>query len=297
MIGIVPQHEDDDFFSYGGSSLTAAQLVSALRRRYPEVTVAEVYAHPTVGDLAGHLAAHVARPRSAWTDAAGRRAARAPRGRPRAVPVTVAGRPAPRAAAAAGPGRAALAHGARGGRTGARRRCGTSPGSRPVSWWWVGAGWLLTVSPLGRLGVSALGARALLAGVRPGTYPRGGAVHLRLWAAERLVEGFGAVTPSSAPWVSLYARALGADVGRDVDLHSVPPVTGFLTLGSGCAVEPEVDLSGHWVDGRRRPHRLGHGRSRARPSAPAACCCPGARVRAGTDVAAGSAVHGSTGQG
>jgi non-ribosomal peptide synthetase-like protein len=29
----------------------------------------------------------------------------------------------------------------------------------------------------------------------------------------------------------------------------MPPVTGLLTLGHRCAVEPEVDLSGHWIDG------------------------------------------------
>ena len=29
----------------------------------------------------------------------------------------------------------------------------------------------------------------------------------------------------------------------------MPPVTGLLTLGHRSAVEPEVDLSGHWIDG------------------------------------------------
>ena len=38
---------DDDFFDLGGGSLTAAQLVSRLRERFPEVTVADVYEHPT----------------------------------------------------------------------------------------------------------------------------------------------------------------------------------------------------------------------------------------------------------
>ena len=37
----------DDFFDLGGGSLTAAQLVSRLRERFPEVTVADVYEHPT----------------------------------------------------------------------------------------------------------------------------------------------------------------------------------------------------------------------------------------------------------
>src|SRR5258708_30785755 len=34
-----------------------------------------------------------------------------------------------------------------------------------------------------------------------------------------------------------------------VDLHSTPPVTGMLTLGHRSSIEPEVDLSGHWIDG------------------------------------------------
>ena len=29
----------------------------------------------------------------------------------------------------------------------------------------------------------------------------------------------------------------------------MPPITGHLVLGDGCSVEPEVDLSGHWLDG------------------------------------------------
>ena len=74
-------------------------------------------------------------------------------------------------------------------------------------------------------------------------------MHLRLWLAERLAEELGAVNLAGAAWMPSYARALGARVGKDVDLHSIPPVTGMLTLGDGCAVEPEVDLTGHWLDG------------------------------------------------
>ena len=37
---------DADFFAYGGGSLAAAQLVSALRVRYPTITVADIYATP-----------------------------------------------------------------------------------------------------------------------------------------------------------------------------------------------------------------------------------------------------------
>ena len=83
----------------------------------------------------------------------------------------------------------------------------------------------------------------------PASYPRGGSVHLRLWAAEAAADAFGAASLAGAPWISYYARALGAKVGRGVDLHALPPVTGLLTLGAGASIEPEVDLSGHWIDG------------------------------------------------
>src|SRR6202008_3443300 len=56
-------------------------------------------------------------------------------------------------------------------------------------------------------------------------------------------------TPPSGAARGVTARALGANVGKGVDLHSMPPVTGLLTLGHRSAVEPEVALCGHWIDG------------------------------------------------
>ena len=94
-----------------------------------------------------------------------------------------------------------------------------------------------------------LGRATAAAEVQPGTYPRGGSVHLRVWLAERLAEASGAENLAGAPWLVYYARALGAEIGKGVDLHSMPPVTGLLTLGHRSAVEPEVDLCGHWIDG------------------------------------------------
>ncbi|WP_447924638.1 Pls/PosA family non-ribosomal peptide synthetase [Georgenia muralis] len=284
VIGVRPADEDEDFFARGGSSLTAAQLVSALRRRYPEMTVAEVYDHPLLGDLADHLDAR-------WPAAAVEHA------RP-AVPVPVPRRAQIVQLLTLVPLRTLVALRwltALAALNNLLAAAWAVPWAAPVSWWWVVAGWVLTVSPLGRMGVSTLGARLLLRGVRPGTYPRGGGVHLRIWAAERLAEGFGAVTPASAPWVGLYARALGVRMGRGVTLHAVPPVTGMLTLGGRCAVEPEVDLSGHWVDGD--VVHVGHVSIGARATVGArSVLYPGARVGAGTDLAAGSALHGATGE-
>ena len=160
-----------------------------------------------------------------------------------------------------------------------------------VGWGWVLLGWLLLVNPLGRIALGAGAARAVLAGVRPGTHPRGGTVHLRLWLAERLVDELGATSLSSAPLVKVYARLLGCRIGRHVDLHSVPPVTGLLTLGSGCSIEPEVDLAGHWLDGGHLHIGAVRVGADARVGA-RSTLLPGADVGDGAEVAAGSAVFG-----
>jgi len=147
-------------------------------------------------------------------------------------------------------------------------------------------------SPAGRVGIAAGGVRLLLRGVRPGSYPRGGSVHVRLWAATRLAELSGATGISSASWTTRYARALGAKIGKDVDLHSPPPVTGLLKLGRGAAVEPEVDLAGHWVDGdvvHIGKIRIGAGATVGSRST----LLPGTRIGKGAEIAAGSTVRGA----
>ena len=164
------------------------------------------------------------------------------------------------------------------------------------SWWWVALGWLLLVSAPGRMALSAAGARILLRRVTPGDYPRGGRIHLRLWLAERLADELGAANLAGAAWMPTYARALGAKVGRSVDLHSIPPVTGMLTLGSGCSVEPEVDLSGHWLDG----DVLHIGRIKVGAGARVgtrSTLAPGAVVGRDAEVAPGSAVVGTVTKG
>ena len=156
-------------------------------------------------------------------------------------------------------------------------------------WWSLALAWLVLFSPAGRIGIAAGGARLLLRGVRPGSYPRGGSVHVRLWAATRLAELSGATGVSSASWTTRYARALGAKIGNDVDLHSAPPVTGLLKIGRGAAVAPEVDLGGYWVDGdvvRIGKIRIGAGATIGSRST----LLPGARIGKGSEVAAGSTV-------
>jgi non-ribosomal peptide synthetase-like protein len=224
-----------DFFDLGGSSLTAAQLVSRLRARFPEVTVADVYETPTLGGLASALdgmdSPAVAANRTVSPVPVKTQVGQAAF----SVPLrTLTGlRWLVWVAAAADLGRAVW----------------DLDWLPATPWWLVGLGWLLLISPPGRLASGAAGARFLLRRVGPGTYPRGGKAHLRLWLAERLTDEAGVLNLAGAPALKLYARMLGARIGKDVDLHSAPPVTGLLTLGDGCSVEAEVDLAGYWLDG------------------------------------------------
>ncbi|WP_410813908.1 Pls/PosA family non-ribosomal peptide synthetase [Micromonospora sp. 067-2] len=279
ILGVRPTEADADFFSHGGGSLNAAQLVAWIRRRHPRVSVADIYLHPRLSRLAAMLD-------GLDTTAATRREVRPT---PWHAGLVQAGLMVPMLAlvglrwltvlAALGNVLALLV---------------PTPWAPDVSWWWVALGWALLFSPLGRIALAAAGARLLLRGVSPGSYPRGGSVHLRLWAAERIAELTGATSVAGASWMITYARALGAEIGPDVDLHSAPPVTGLLKLGRGAAIEPEVDLAGHWVDGdvvHIGRVRVGAGARVGSRST----LMPGARVGKGARIAAGSTVAGAVG--
>ncbi|WP_405474725.1 Pls/PosA family non-ribosomal peptide synthetase [Streptomyces canus] len=277
VLGIPVSSARDDFFAIGGSSLAAAQLTTRLRTRYPSAAVLDIYQQPTLRKLARHLE------ESAQDDGAARVIAPVPLkaqviqtlvllplftllGLRWLVPLAALGNVLPYSWLPS------------------------------TSWWLVGAGALLLFSPPGRLAIAAGGARVLLRKVQPGRYPRGGGVHLRLWTAERLAEFTGA-TSLTGSWLERYARALGARIGPDVDLHSLPPVTGMLKLGRGAAVESEVDLSGWWLDG----DRLEIGQVKVGAHAVVgtrSILFPGARVGKRAEVAPGSAVTGQipTGQ-
>ncbi|MDQ2958795.1 MAG: amino acid adenylation domain-containing protein, partial [Actinomycetota bacterium] len=269
---------DDDFFAHGGGSLAAAQLVSQLRTRFPEATVAQLYDHPRLGDQAA-LWGEVATTTTTTPE----------------QPV----RPVPRLAQAVQLAVTLVVNSIAGLRwltmlavlnnlLAERHRLPWAP---TLSWWWVLAGIVLFISPVGRMGLAAAGARLLLAGVGPGSYPRGGSVHLRLWSAERLAEAVDAANLAGAPWIAYYARALGAKIGPGVTLHTLPPITGMLTLGRDCSVEPEVDLAGYWIDGDRLllgEIRIGAGATVGSRST----CTPGADIGKRAEIAAGSAVSG-----
>jgi len=282
VLGAEVTGPEADFFDLGGGSLTAAQLVSRLRTRFPDVVVGDLYEHPRVGTLAGFLdGLTAAGPTS-----------------DRTVPPTPLKTQTGQVVATvllralAGP----------------RWLVWVALGCRllhdvlgwavlpAMPWWVIGLGWLVFGTAPARMLLAAGAARLLLRPVSPGTHPRGGKAHLRLWLATRVADELGATALSGAPYMTWYARLLGARVGRDVDLHSLPPVTGLLHLGKAASVEPEVDLSGVWVDGdvvHVGAVRVG---ARARIGA-RSTLCPGADVGRDAEVAAGSAVFGAVPEG
>ncbi|MBB4909914.1 Pls/PosA family non-ribosomal peptide synthetase [Actinophytocola algeriensis] len=275
VLGAPPAGPGADFFASGGGSLAAARLVSLVRADHPSVSVSDVYHRPTVAALAARLD-ELAGPQASTREIA-------PVPRRAAVIQTLAMLPLLTIVGL----RWTVVLAALGNLLGY---------PFTTSWWLVGAGWLLLFSPPGRLAIAAGGARMLLRGVKPGTYPRGGGVHLRLWAAEQLAERSGA-TDLAGSWLTHYARALGARVADGADLHSLPPVTGMLKVCRGAAIEPEVDLSGTWVDGD-----LVHiGKIRVGADATVGArstLFPGARIGKRAEIAPGSGVVGSvpTGQ-
>ncbi|WP_144765346.1 Pls/PosA family non-ribosomal peptide synthetase [Curtobacterium sp. 9128] len=275
ILGVPVTSVDDDFFAHGGGSLTAAQLVSAIRERYPTTTVADVYDHPRIGALADAL------------DASGPVAAAERDVRPTppvtGVVMTLLGLPVQVLRGVRVLTWTALVAGV--------LHATTLPFLPVLPVPVLVAALLVFVTPIGKMAVTVVLVRLVLIGVRPGAHPRGGSMHVRVWLAERIAEAVDGPSTAGAPWISYYARALGARIGRDVDLHTLPPVTGMLTIGKRASVEPEVDLAGHWLDGD--VFHLGrvsvgadavvHSRS---------TLMPGASVGAGAEIEAGSAVAG-----
>lgn len=275
VLGAEVTSPKDDFFDFGGGSLTAAQVVGRLREQYPEVAVGDLYRNPRLGTLATAL------------EHLGPGPARSKRTVPPIPPKTQLGQLLallPLRTLAAGRWLAwlmlltTLAHDV-----------------LDLSWVPTVPVWLVVLTvviflvPPVRMAVAALLIRGALRGVTPGSWPRGGKVHLRVWLATRIQDELAAVSTAGAPWLQWYARLLGARIRPDVDLHALPPVTGMLEIGKGASVEPEVDLTGYWIDGdlvHIQPIRIGaHARIGARST-----LSPGARVRPRSVIAPGSLV-------
>jgi amino acid adenylation domain-containing protein len=187
-LGASIEGPEADFFALGGGSLSAAQLVVALRNRYPSMTVALLYDHPRLGSLAGFLddldkknptpvavTPRVVAPTPLFT-------------RLTQVLLTV---PLATLTGLQWVTWLALINNVAAALFGV-------PWLVTINWWVIAAAFITFITPLGRMGIAVVGARVLLTGLKPGTYRRGGSEHLRVWLAERLADASGAENQAGA---------------------------------------------------------------------------------------------------
>ncbi|ANE04888.1 Pls/PosA family non-ribosomal peptide synthetase [Corynebacterium crudilactis] len=242
ILGTSVGSKDADFFTLGGTSLAAATLVGRVREKVPTAAVRDLYDHPRLEKFAERIET-IASDTGISLEA------------PNQVEERVV-KP--------------VSFGTRFAQTLIQVPIMTLQATQWIAWlllgnnimsalgfewavhvsWWIVLGMIIVfATPIGRLPIGGWGARLITRGLTPGQYPRGGSVHLRIWAAERLADASGSRNISGATWVNYFARALGVKMGRGVDLHSLPPITGLLTLGNNVSIEQEVDLRGYWLDG------------------------------------------------
>ncbi|MDO5076858.1 Pls/PosA family non-ribosomal peptide synthetase [Corynebacterium sp.] len=226
VLGVAVTDINADFFSLGGTSLAAATAVAHIRQRYPSISVRDLYDHPRLEALAERISQETTAHVTERTVAPVPAQARLVQGLVQLGAMTWSGAIWVTWIMLAA---AILGHG--------------------PEWTVVAAAVLVFLTPLGRLALAAVAIRALMHNITPGDYPRGGNVHLRIWAAERVADVSGVRATSLSTLMPLFGRLTGCHIGRGVDLHSAPPVTGMLFLDNYCAIEPEVDLSGYWIDG------------------------------------------------
>ncbi|WP_288802156.1 Pls/PosA family non-ribosomal peptide synthetase [uncultured Corynebacterium sp.] len=302
-LGTTVLSADVDFFTLGGTSLAAATLIAQVRERVPEVSVRDLYDHARLGSFAEHVDSFVGDGSAGSAGLLGSSSEDGTPNTPELPPVIPVGA-GTRVAQALIQLPAMTLAGAQwvtwllaGNWLMQILGLNVLPGTLPVEalgpgnlpWWLVLIAVLIFATPLGRLPLSAVLIRAVTAGIEPGTYRRGGFTHLRIWAAERIADTSGARDVSGATWITTYARWLGANVGKGVQLHTLPPVTGLLTLGDYCSVEQEVDISTYWVE-RDQVHvgRIEIGK--AASIGARSTILPGARIGASASIEAGSAV-------
>ena len=273
QLGPLSMSEETDFFACGGSSVAAAKLVSVLRERFPAVAVADVYEYRGLGALAARL------------DQLGEKssgvATAVPTPSRRLGAMQLAGVLALTALASTQWAIAALGYGNI-----------ESDGLPHVGWGWLIGAWLALASPLGRVGIAAVARRVLLPRLRPGRYPRDSWLACRVWFLERLGEFCHLDRLAGTPAAARYARLIGAEIGPDASLASMPSLVSLVRIGAGATVESQVDLRGWFLDGQELvvgEVEIGAGASVGART----LLAPGAAIGAGAEIEPGSVVSGA----
>lgn len=96
---------------------------------------------------------------------------------------------------------------------------------------------------VGRWLLPVVGVRALTAGMRPGVHPLWGRLHLRVWAAHKLM----ALSPlrmlAGSPWAATYLRLAGAQIGTGCHIGTAEiPLPRFVVVEDGATVATHTHL-------------------------------------------------------
>lgn len=288
QLGPVPMTPESDFFEIGGTSVTAAKLVSVLRQKYPSVAVADVYHYPKIADLADRveeLAGPAEERRKIPVKHAKRWAAIRTFGIlllllftvPQWVVIVLAYNEGFGGEDGYGPGFVENALGP------------AVSGTWVWAWISITILWVLIANAPLRSMVYLLVRRLMMRNVKPGRYPKHGWMSAKIWFLQKLVVTLNVNQIAGTPWTNRLARWSGAKVADDARLVELPPITGLMTVGSKATIEEEVDTTGWVIDGEElviAEYIIGAG---ARVGT-RALLMPGCNIGEGAEILPGSVV-------
>ncbi len=281
VFGEAPISVEDDFFlDLGGHSLFAAQLVSRLRREteFQHLSVGDLYSHPTIRTLATCAEtgrpvplAHQDRPetlhhsnRRVWTAGLAQFAM---------LYALLAVLSAPLALLLA--------------------RHARSHAAFTVTWWDVLTPAILL---LGSAVVPVLLKWTLIGRFRPGRHPLWGWYYCRWWLVRKALDFSPVQLLAGSPLMTVYARLLGARIGRGAHIGSGQlHLPDLIEVGAAASIGYEVELQTFAVaDGwlELAPIRIGAGAFLGTKAVvmPGADIGPGARVGEQTLVTRGQRI-------
>ncbi|HSK55176.1 MAG TPA: Pls/PosA family non-ribosomal peptide synthetase [Jiangellales bacterium] len=119
---------------------------------------------------------------------------------------------------------------------------------------WALVGQLVATIPLayllGRWVLPIVAVRLLSRGITEGTHPLWGAVHLRVWAAQRIMALSPLMILSGSPWAETYLRLAGARVGEACHIGTAEiPLPSLVRLHDGATIGYAAHLRAYEVAG------------------------------------------------
>ena len=106
------------------------------------------------------------------------------------------------------------------------------------------------LAQLAKFGVAIAGKWLVTGQLKPGRYPLWGVTYFRWWLAGKFSELPDVYLLAATPWLPLYLRSLGAQVGRDVMIDTISVgAPELLTIGDGASVGTFVNIENARVEG------------------------------------------------